>query len=215
MFTALLAGIMPNYNKIFFDLFNAASADMVEMAKLLSQVINNPSADQPKVAYDEITKLKQNVYDITHKVFAESGKALVSPFERNDMCNLSTAIDDVAGRINTVSRKLNLYNIDYISEPIVKLAGAIIETTRELDNAVRALNNLSHPEAIIALCDKIKLAEYHADLIYNDALAYLNDTEKDAIQLIKYKEILIAMETVTDSCEDATVVIETILLKNS
>jgi len=60
---------------------------------------------------------------------------------------------------------------------------------------------------------RINSIENHADDIFDHAVAQLFDNEKDAVHIIKMKEILSALETATDKCEDAANVIESIIVK--
>lgn len=207
--------IIPNSNKIFYDLFNRAAANVAEMANLLNIAVNATDLYEQKFQFTHIDKLKTKSYELTHQVFTESGKSLVSPFGRKDMCDLAAAIDDVADSIAMASRRINLYDVPKITPPIINLASLISKTSNALEEAVNAMNNISNPAHIFELCSNIKKLEYIADTVYNEAFADLLANETDAIQLIKYTDVLMAMETATDSCEDATLVIESILIKNA
>ncbi len=206
--------IFPNSNQVFYDLFNRAVANTSEMATLLNNAVNTTDTYEQKFQFNHIDKLKNKSYEITHQVFTESGRMLISPFQRKDMCDLAAAIDDVADRIAMASRRINLYDVPKITPPMINLAGLILKTAKALEEAVRAMNNLSNSAQIFELCNNIKQLEYQADTVYNEAFADLLANETDAIQLIKYTDVFMAMETATDSCEDATLVIESILIKN-
>jgi uncharacterized protein Yka (UPF0111/DUF47 family) len=206
--------IFPNSNQIFYDLFNRAVENATTMATLLNTAVNSTDTYEQKFQFTHIDKLKTKSYEITHQVFTESGRMLISPFQRKDMCDLAAAIDDVADSIAMASRRINLYDVPKITPPIVNLANLILETTTSLESAVKAMNNLSNSAQIFELCSNIKQLEYKADTVYNEAFADLLANETDAIQLIKYTDVFMAMETATDSCEDATLIIESILIKN-
>ncbi|MDN3549422.1 DUF47 domain-containing protein [Mucilaginibacter aquaedulcis] len=206
--------IFPNSNKIFYDLFNKAAANVAEMATLLDVAVNTSDLFEQKFNFTHIDKLKITSYGLTHQIFAESGKQLVSPFQRKDMCDLAAALDDVADSIAMASRRIHLYDVPKITPPIISLASLILETSTELQKAINAMSNLSNSASIFELCSNIKQLEYKADTVYNEAFADLLANETDAIQLIKYTDVFMAMETATDSCEDATLVIESILIKN-
>ncbi|SDF20269.1 hypothetical protein SAMN05216464_11466 [Mucilaginibacter pineti] len=206
--------ILPNSNKVFYDLFNRAAANVAEMAKLLNIAVNSTDQYEQKFNFTHIDKLKTKSYEITHQVFTESGKMLISPFGRKDMCDLAAAIDDVADSIAMASRRINLYDVPKITLPMINLASLIGKTSDGLQEAVKAMSNLNNSAHIFELCNNIKKLEYAADTVYNEAFADLLANETDAIQLIKYTDVLMAMETATDSCEDVTLVIESILIKN-
>ena len=206
--------IFPNSNKIFYDLFNKAAANVAEMATLLNIAVNSADLFEQKYNFTHIDKLKIKSYELTHQVFSESGKSLVSPFQRKDMCDLAAAVDDVADSIAMASRRIHLYDVPEITPPIINLANLIFQTSMELQKAIIAMSNLGNSAHIFELCNNIKKLEFQADTVYNEAFADLLANETDAIQLIKYTDVFMAMETATDSCEDATLIIESILIKN-
>ncbi|QEC79390.1 DUF47 domain-containing protein [Mucilaginibacter ginsenosidivorax] len=206
--------IFPNSNQVFYDLFNRAVDNATQMATLLNTAVNSTDTYEQKFQFTHIDKLKTKSYEITHQVFTESGRTLISPFQRKDMCELAAAIDDVADSIAMASRRINLYDVPKITPPIINLANLILQTTQALESAVKAMNNLGNSAHIFEICNSIKQLEYQADTVYNEAFADLLANETDAIQLIKYTDVFMAMETATDSCEDATLIIESILIKN-
>jgi len=206
--------IFPNSNQVFYDLFNRAVENASTMANLLNTAVNSTDIYEQKFQFTHIDKLKTKSYEITHQVFTESGRMLISPFQRKDMCDLAAAIDDVADSIAMAARRINLYDVPKITEPIINLAALIYKTAVALEDAVKAMSNLGNSAQIFALCNNIKQLEYQADTVYNEAFADLLANETDAIKLIKYSDVFMAMETATDSCEDATLIIESILIKN-
>jgi uncharacterized protein Yka (UPF0111/DUF47 family) len=210
---SLLRSIFPNYNEIFYGHFNSAAANVTAMANLLMEAIT--SADEQKPQYNIINRLRAKSQEITHQVYTDSGKAFISPFERSDMCDLVKAIDTVAGYINISSRRINLYQLTAITPPIKELCGLILETCIELEKCVNVINNIKDVETITAYINSIKALEHYADKVYNKAVAALLVEEPNAIELIKYNEILLALETTTDKCEHVTNVIESIVVKNS
>lgn len=205
--------IFPSSNQLFYDLFNDATANVTEMARLLDEAVNSPTSYEQKFNFAHIDKLKFKSYEITHRVFNESGRMLISPFGRKDMCDLASAIDDVADRITMAARRINLYNVPAITQPMINLAGLILKTSTELERAVNMMNELSRSAEIFEICANIKRMEADADRVYNTAFADLLANQTDAIELIKYTDVFVAMETATDACEDVTLIIESILIK--
>ena len=96
---------------------------------------------------------------------------------------------------------------------IKKLSELILQASIELNVAVRELRNMKKPGKIKEACVRINSIENHADDIFDTAIARLFEEEKDAIKVIKMKEVLSNLETATDMCEDAANVIETIIVK--
>jgi len=209
---SVFKSVFPNYNELFYNHFNTAAQNARYMANLLSEAINN--TDDQKPQFNLINRLRAKSQEITREVYSDSGKAFVSPFERYDMCNLVKAIDTVAGYINIASRRINLYQPKQITPAIKALAQIIVEVCAEVEKCIHALSSLNNHDMISNCINHIKKLEHDADRVYNNAVADLMITEPDAIELIKFNEILLALETTTDKCEHLTIVVETIVIKN-
>jgi uncharacterized protein Yka (UPF0111/DUF47 family) len=206
---------MPDNDAVFFNLFNRASANSAAMAKLLNEAVDGEWIPEQKTEFAQISRLKTQSSEIKRQVYAVSGKALVSPFERNDMYALVSAINAVSDYIDSTARRINLYAIEVITPEIRELCAIIYEASLEMEICIRALNDISNPSVITESCNRIKQLEHNADKIYDKAFALLNANETNTFQLIKYSEILGALERTTDRCEDVTYIVESILIKNS
>lgn len=202
-------------DKNFFPLFEQASNNLIHMAELLNKAVNTKNADDRLELFKEIENLEHVGDDITHQIYLELSKNFITPFDREDIHQLATAIDDVADYIHGSANRMNLYNVDHITEPIQRLAELILQAVIDLDKAIKELKNLKNKRAIADSCVRINSIENQADYVFDKAVAELFDFEKDAVQLIKYKEVLSALETATDMCEDAANVLESILVKHA
>lgn len=206
---------VPKEKKIFFPLFEKAASNVVAMATVLVETVNSKNADTRDELFRQIDKLENKGDEITHQVYLELGKNFITPFDREDIHTLTSAIDDVADYIQDAANKMSLYRIDDFNEPICTLSDLILHTSNELEKAVKGLKDLKNVRNIADSCIRINSLENQADMVFNRAVADLFLYEKDAIRLIKYKEILTALETATDMCEDAADVMESILVKNA
>lgn len=110
---------------------------------------------------------------------------------------------------------MNLYQVVEMTDSIKELADLILEAVTVLAKAINELKDLKNIRTITDACIKINSIENKADYVFNKAVGDLFQYEKDAIRLIKYKEVLSALETATDMCEDVADVLETILVKNA
>lgn len=202
-------------DKNFFPLFEQASNNLINMAEVLNKAVNTKNADDRLVFFKEIETMEHIGDDITHQIHLELSKNFITPFDREDIHQLASAIDDVADYIHGSANRMNLYNVDHITEPIQKLAELILQAVIDLDKAIRELKNLKNKRAIADSCVRINSIENQADYVFDKAVGELFDYEKDAVKLIKYKEVLAALETATDMCEDAANVLESILVKHA
>ncbi|HEY9004059.1 MAG TPA: DUF47 family protein [Mucilaginibacter sp.] len=206
---------VPKDKKIFFPLFEQAANNVVAMSNALVEAVNSDDAIKREELFKQIDKLENKGDELTHQIYLELGKNFITPFDREDIHSLATAIDDVADFIQGSANRMSLYQIDDYNDHIRKLCDLILQASFDLEKAVRELKDLKNVRNIADSCIRINSVENQADYVFDRAVADLFLYEKDAIRLIKYKEILAALETATDRCEDAANVMESILVKNA
>ncbi len=202
-------------DKKFQPLFEQAAGNVKEIAKVLLQVLTAESVEKRKALIKEVERLEHVGDDITHSIFLELGKNFITPFDRDDIHFLASAIDDIADFIQASAVNVDLYNLQKIGEPMIKLAELLIEMCTDLEKAVKELRSFKNIRVIADACVRINSAENQADYTCNLAIGRLFEYEKDAIELIKQKEVLQTLEIATDKCEDAANVLESILVKNA
>jgi len=202
-------------DKKFFPLFEQMSNNLVHMGKLLVEAVNTDDLDARFKLYRAIEDLEHKCDDITHQVHLELGKNFITPFDREDIYTLISSLDDVADFIHGASNRMQLYKVVKMTKPIRDLADLILEATVDVSKAVHELRNLKNIRNITDSCVRINSVENKADYIFDTAVGHLFEFETNAIELIKYKEVLSAMETATDRCEDVANVMESILVKNA
>ena len=185
------------------------------MARVLVEAVNSADAQVRENMYTQIDELENKGDELTHQIYLELSKNFITPFDREDIAALASAIDDVADYIQGAANRMSLYRIDDLNEAILQLSDLILQGSIDMGKAVNELKDLKNVRSITDSCIRINSIENQADIIFDRAVADLFLYEKDAIRLIKYKEILAALETATDMCEDAANVMETILVKNA
>lgn len=202
-------------DKKFFPLFEQATANLMRTSETLCTLVNASSPEKRKEAIREIERLEHVGDNLTHMIFNELGTNFITPFDREDIHELASVIDDVVDLIHGSAKRIDLYKIEEMSAPMIKLAELIMKGAQELNVAVCNLRNMKDISAIKEACVKINSLENHADEVFNNGIARLFEEEKDAVRIIKIKEILSALETATDKCEDAADVIHSILIKTT
>lgn len=208
---SILQVLIPK-DKKFFPLFEQASANLLEMAKTLYEALNS-DGDKRKLLIKEISRLEHVGDEITHQIFHELGSNFITPFDREDIQSLASVLDDVLDYIHGSAKRIELYNISSIHPSMIKLGELILESAGELNKAIPQLKDMRDVSLIREACVKINSIENHADDIFDMAVARLFDEETNAVEIIKIKEILSALETATDRAEDAANVLESIMIK--
>jgi predicted phosphate transport protein (TIGR00153 family) len=188
---------------------------MIDMANLLVRVVNTEDAELREPIFKQIDKLENNGDNITHKIYLALDKVIFTPLNRSAIHNLASAIDDVADTIQEASGRMYLYNILDFSLTIKQITSLILEASTEIQTTVNLLQTPHTRNAIIASCRQIKQYEHQSDQIYYNAVAELFLNEKDAITLIKYREILASLENAVNRCKNAAEALESISLNNN
>ncbi|MEI6766328.1 MAG: DUF47 family protein [Bacteroidota bacterium] len=202
-------------DKIFFPLIEKDAENIVKAAILLNKMMLINDESDRTVVCGEIKAAEKAGDDITHLIFDELNKSFITPFDREDINQLASKMDDVLDMINGCSERFRLYKVRDMNPAYLRLSELILQCTREIHNAVLGLNNLKQPQKIKASCMRINEIENEADDIYHQAISELFENQKDAKELIKTHEILNTLESATDLAEDVSDVIKTILVKSA
>lgn len=213
MASGILKFFLPQ-DKVFYTLFENASANLETLANKLVQVVNEADFNKRASLIKEMEDLEHQNDMLTHEIFVELGKNFITPFDREDIHSLATALDDIADYIYASGKKINFYKIDPTSDSgIQKTSDAIAQAVLAVNAAVIELRNLKNTQKIVECVIKINSVENMADELFDLSIERLFDSDVDAKELIKKREIYQTLETVTDKCEDAGNVIESIVVK--
>ena len=200
-------------DRIFYQLFESVSEVLVKMGDKLKEVVNEPDFDKRGQLIQEIEDMEHVNDDLTHTIFTELGKNFITPFDREDIHYLATALDDIADYIYASAKKINFYGVNPNEMGFTKMADLIAQGCRQVELAVKELRNMKNMRQITDALVSINSIENQADDIFDMSIERLFATEPDAKEVIKKREIYQVMEIVTDKCEDAANVIESIIVK--
>jgi len=200
-------------DKKFFPMFESQAELIVQAAGKLNEIF---LTSDPSIQADlckGIKDLENQGDDIAHRIFDELDKTFITPFDREDIHQLTSTLDDVLDFINGTSQRIRLYKLKDFPAEFVQFSEVLMNGSNEIRNAVRELYNLKRPEMIRQACIRINEVENQADDLYHHVISDLFENEKDAIELIKKKEVLQTMERASDRMEDVADVLKTILIK--
>jgi len=202
-------------DRVFYSLFEQSTNNLVEMGEAFVAALRDPDRTKRDMALRGLDDLEHKNDEVTHQIFIELGRNFITPFDREDIHTLTTALDDVADYIWGSAKRIVYYNVAEIDETMHKMADVILESIMTLQIGVRELRNMKNLKAITDSCVKVNSLENDADELLDAAIVRLFDGSQniDAIELIKRKDLYEEMETVTDKCEDAANVIESIIIK--
>jgi predicted phosphate transport protein (TIGR00153 family) len=200
-------------NRIFFELFEKVADNGATMGSMLKDVVAEPDFDKRASLITQIEDLEHANDELTHSIFTELGRNFITPFDREDIHYLASSLDDIADYIYASAKKINFYRVNPNDMGMQKLAELIEQGAHQIRLAVRELRNMKNMRNITEALVKINSIENQADDIFDMSIERLFATEPDAKEVIKKREIYQVMEIVTDKCEDASNVIESIIIK--
>jgi uncharacterized protein Yka (UPF0111/DUF47 family) len=123
-------------------------------------------------------------------------------------------MDDVADYMQGASSRIRLYQVDKITKSIRKLTEINLEACQLIGVTVKELKVMNH-KIIKEKCKQINKLESKADVVFDKAVADIFENESDAKNIIKYKEVLSALESASDKCKSVSNIMEQISVKHS
>ena len=200
-------------DRIFYDLFEQVADNVSLMSKKLKAMVFEDDFDKRAATISQLEDLEHTNDELTHRIFTELGRNFITPFDREDIHYLASSLDDIADYIYASAKKINFYRVNPNDSGIQKLAEIIENICAQVRNAVGELRNMKDMRLITESLVKINSMENQADDVFDMSIENLFATEPDAKEVIKKREIYQVMEIVTDKCEDAGNVIESIIIK--
>jgi predicted phosphate transport protein (TIGR00153 family) len=204
---------VPKDNK-FFPLFELASANLIILAETLHEAVNAPKEEREEY-FKKIEELEAVIEEITHKTHLELSRNFITPFDREDIHSLIKAIDNVADFMHGAASKMRLYQVEKITKSIRKLTEINLEACQLIGLGIKELKDMKDHKSIKDTCKKINKLESKADAVFDKAVADIFENENDAKNIIKYKEVLSALESASDKCKSVSNVMEQISVKHS
>lgn len=194
----------------FFELFVTDAQNMLAGARLLEEFFR--SYDQRERIASQLLDLERLGDGISHDIGQRLEKTFVTPFDREDIHQLISRLDDVLDFIEEVADTCILYRIESPSPPALAQAGIIVMQAEEI---VRALEKLKGFKDIGPHWIEIHRLENEGDRIGRQAMANLFTDVTDPVEIIKWKDLYALLEDTIDACEDVANVIERIVVKHA
>ena len=203
-------------DRVFYGLFEEVTGNLKRMSEVLIQAMNEADRTKRDLLLRSLDDLEHKNDEVTHRIFIELGRNFITPFDREDIHALASALDDVADYTWGTAKRILNYQIDTIDEVMRQFAIVIDKCTAMLHTAIHELRNMRDMKAITNACVGINSLENEADDLFDKATVSLFTSHSmNPIELIKLKDLYQEMEIVTDKCEDAANVIESIIVKYS
>ena len=208
----MLGRLMPREGK-FFDLFNAHAERIVEGSRELVAMIGTFSELEAHAR--RIDAAERAADKITHETITLLHTTFITPFDRDQIHRLITAMDDILDLIQGVAESVALYDLRKITPEAKQLAEICQMCCDRVQAMVGLLTDLKRSDAILKCGEEIDRLESDADRVMRSAISKLFREESDLKQVMKLRVVYELLESITDRCEDVANIVEGIILENS
>jgi predicted phosphate transport protein (TIGR00153 family) len=193
----------------YFQLFEAAGANVLRAADLLDQMLSS-YPDKKELAKD-ILICEQDGDRITHDLIHHLNHTFVTPIDREDIYRLAGALDNIVDYTEEVADYLGLYRVEAPMAQAQEMAGILLASCREVAASLPLLRGF---QDISQHTIEINRLENDGDRVTREAMAALFDNGIDPMVVIRWKDLYERLEDAIDATEDVANIMEGIVIKN-
>lgn len=200
-------------DRVFYGLFEEVANNLKEMSALFRAALQENDASKRGAMLKGLEEWEHKNDVVTHRLFVELGRNFITPFDREDIHYLATALDDVADYMWGSAKRMMNYNMDEVDEITQEFGQIIGKAVEYLYTGIHELRNMRDLRAITEVCVNVNSLENEGDDLLDKGMMALFTSSIEPIEVIKKKDLYQMLELVTDKCEDAANVIESIIIK--
>ena len=195
----------------FFALFEQGTQNAVKVAQQLKDMVYIWENVKERVGV--INDLEHQGDAITHQIFEQLHRTMITPFDREDIALLAHSLDDVIDFIHAAADAMLLYKVESPTHRAKELVDIVVQAVGEVERAVSEIHDRIGRKQLLKRCVEINRLENMGDSVFRSAMAELFDDSADFADLIKWREIYKHMESVIDRCEDIANILEGVAIK--
>ena len=204
--------LLPKEEK-FFKLFEAQAAYNTKAVKTFKELVK--SWDEKSAAFEVIREIEHEADITTHEIYDKLNRTFITPFDREDIHQLASEMDDIVDMVQSLCNRMHLYHIHNSTPDLVQLVDILDQAADAIRKAIGDLQDKDKTRRVLDYCIEINRLENTGDHARDIALSKLFEGQPDPIDVIKWKEIYELVESAVDKCEDIANTIETILVKQA
>lgn len=213
MNNSLLNRFTPKEPK-FFDYLKEVSSLFLAVSNYLLEALQSKTPAERRDFFHQIKDKEREADAVGRTIFEALESSFITPFDREDIHDLADCLDDVIDLVNSCAKRLAIYNPKGWNEEALELGKVVVEDAKCVAEALEVLPLLKKKGSVMkTFIERLHTLENEADEIYENALIKVFETEKDAVELIKTKEILSVLEQTTDASERIGKVLKTLVVK--
>jgi predicted phosphate transport protein (TIGR00153 family) len=197
----------------FYEFFSRAAQNLVIGTELLSELAVS-GVDVQSVS-ERLVDIEHDSDAITHELYKKINSTFITPFDREDIYNLGSLLDDVMDHLEAVGSLLYLYgltSLPSLPREMHELVKVLDQQARLTADSLPRLKTMKNLEEYWVECNRL---ENEGDRAYRMLLVRLFSGEYDALTVLKMKEVADELEDACDAFEKVANTVETIAVKES
>lgn len=203
--------LMPREGR-FFELFNAHAEHMVAAAKELSLLMEGEGDAETHIQAIDSREVRAD--GVNQEVLALLHRTFVTPFDRDEIHKLISAMDDIVDAVQDVAESITLYNVDTYSADARQMASLTLSCCERVKHVISLLDDMKSAADMMRTCREIEQLEGDCDRVMRTAISNLFRKETDAMKVMRLSAVYQSLEKVTDCCKDVSKHVESIVLES-
>ncbi len=206
--------LLPRETK-FYTMLSQQAQNLLDTCRSLKELAGNADGKIPEDLQRRLAVIKEFEKKgdaIERQILDELDKTFITPFDREDIHDIATAIDRAVDMINNLAKKFNIYGITEVPVHVRTQCDIICDIATELLNLMAALKKREGVSEIIRIMHEL---EKRSDDIFNNAMAELFKKTNDAVAIIKIKEVHELLEEIVDTVDYVGKIVRCIRVKVS
>jgi predicted phosphate transport protein (TIGR00153 family) len=205
-----LFNILPKEEQ-YFGLFSQMTSYIYDASRALVEMVSDKSGNFEEHSR-RIKAIEHQCDELTHKISTRLNKSFITPFDREDIYMMSSALDDIVDLIDDAARAMVMYDVHETTSHARHFADVIQRMAIELHEVV---SKLSRPDGMAARLVTLHSLENEGDEVFHRAIEELFHNAQDPLHVIKWKSIYEKLEAAIDRCENVANIIESVIIKHT
>lgn len=213
-FDSFVRLLMPKEER-FHELLAQDTKNLVRAMRVFETIATSTSLEDRRVRVIELKALEHEGDAITKQIFLALNSTFITPFDRDDIREIATSLDDVLDFVEGVAQSFVVFELSESPAGLRQFAFILKEMADEIDRITSLIWDLSDEQKIQAGTVRISELENQADALYTSVIGELFKTGGNPIEIMKWKEVYEALESACDACKDYTHAIGNVVIKNA
>ncbi|MFD9700064.1 DUF47 domain-containing protein [Lentzea sp. NPDC059081] len=195
----------------FFELFTEIGANIAASVELLREFVNAPVERRGPLA-ERMHALENAGDDATHAIIGHLDRSFVTPFDREDIYRLASTLDDVVDHMDAAVDLTTLYRVGELPSGVSAQVDLLARAARLTADA---MPRLAEPQELTAYWVEVNQLENEADQVYRRLLSELFNGSRDALEVMKLKDVVDELEAAADAFEHVADAVHSIAVKEA